>query len=573
MIAVTVAVHARFILVDTRVPRDLGLYYGGVPHAYDLLMGRTPGTADEWWHTIAQSTGWYHVVLAGLLALFGRNQDVFQVPDVFWVASLLGLVALIARRLGGDRVALTAVALTASMPGVIVAGRTGWLHVPEAVLALAGLLAWMRERGMTLRRTGVVLGLLGLLGFALRPSGLVWLGSLALPVLWTVVSARRSGARPPWSSVGWMALLWGLGSVTPLIYLRKYLTYKLEARERYVATLPDLALQAQMMLGAIPSWVIAVGLALGGVALSRWWRAPRGESAAAAAPDARLVTLVMLGAWVLVVGVLWIGFRAGIDNFTLLCPALAILAAMGFDRLAGGRSWGGAAPAMALVGFVPTVLFQFTMPGGPDAPSRSWPGLREIPSSPHLLNWYRPFDRFGEPEVKALVDATCGRESPPASCNVVVDQGLFCPFGEEPGFLELFLAGDPRVVIKTVRDAPIPSTDRVEALIVYHCGERDVQWRNRWPRSLGNLETLLEERVLEPVWTQEVGPSCDVLWYTKRGYLPHPDHLPAQGRRLLGGVPADIETLRKAPEIGDNNPQLGGPGGGQLGGPAEERRR
>ena len=178
VIAVTIAAHIRFILVDTRVPRDLGLYYGGVPHAYDLLLGRTPGALSEWWQTIGQSSGWYHLLLAAVLAIFGRGQDTFQVPDVLWVASVLTLTGLITRRIAGARAALVAVTLTAAMPGLIVSGRTGWLHVPEAALALAGVWTWMGDPGLTRRGTGVTLAVLGLLELALRPSGLVWYGSL-----------------------------------------------------------------------------------------------------------------------------------------------------------------------------------------------------------------------------------------------------------------------------------------------------------------------------------------------------------------------------------------------------------
>lgn len=564
VVAVTIAAHVRFILVDTRVPRDLGLYYGGVPHAYDLLMGRTPGTLDEWWHTIGQSTGWYHLVLGAVLAVFGRNQDTFQIPDVLWISSLLVLVGRITTRLAGARAALVAVMLVGAMPGVMVAGRTGWLHVPEAVLALVGLWTWMKDPGMKRRWTGLWMGLVGLLAFTLRPSGLVWVGSLAPLVLWSVVCARRAGQRAPWGSAALVVLGWAAGSVVPLLYLNKYLSYKFDARDRYMSTLPDLALQAQMMLGAIPSWVVVLGLSMGAYAAYGLWRARRAgqavEEGVGAGPEGvpevgRAATAQLL-IWTALVFVLWVGFRAGIDNFTLLCPALAILATLGMERVKGAPG-----VTLGLIAFVPTVVLQFTPPGGPDSPDRSWPGLREIPSSPHLLNWFRPFDRFGEPELKALVDATCGQGAPPGTCEVVVDQGLYTPFGEEPGYLELFLAGDPRVALLTVRDAPLGHDKSMNALIEYHCGDRDLQWRERWPRSLPNLEALLQQRVLEPVWVHEVGPSCEVLWYTKMGYLPHPELLPAQGRRLLGGQPADPEQLREGPEHGEKVPMLGGPAG------------
>lgn len=525
------------MLADDRVPGDLGMYYAGVPHAFDLLMGNTPGTLGEWLHTIGQPTGWYHLLLAGLLALFGRNQDTFALPGVLWVLLLLVAVARLGRRVGGEGGALAAVALSAAMPGVVLSGRTGWIHVPEAALVLSALAAFAADPELSRRRTALALAGLGGLTLALRPSGLVWVGSLAALLALQALRARRAGAPLPPRALLGVGVGWALGLATLVPALPRYLELKGLARARYEALLPELGLQVQMLLGALPGLLSALGL-LGWLILLVRRRADEEGLALGAAERA---ALGLAAGWLALAGVLWIFFQSGLDNFTLVCPALALLAAA-----SGARLLPRLGPALAVIAFLPSWGLQWVDPPPQGSPLRHIPGLREIPIDPHVLSAFRPLEGFGEAEIRALVDATCGEESPPQRCTVVADQGLFAPFGEEPGYLELFLSGETRVRLFTLRDERLPMSQRVEALSEFHCGDRDLHWRARWPRSLQNLEELMSRAKLEPVWSQQVGPGCTFLWLTPKGYVAHPELLPKSGQRLIAGQPGSHEQLRDA---------------------------
>lgn len=537
LIVLTVHAHARFIISDDRVPGDLGMYYSGVPHAFDLVMGRTPGTLDEWAHTVFQPTGWYHLLLARIMAVLGRGQDTFLLPGVLWVLLLLVGVYRLGRWIAGDGGGLIAVALTAAMPGVFLSGRTSWIHVPEAALVLSALALWVDDPDLGRRRTAVGMGALGALTLALRPSGLVWVGSLAALLLVRHLRARRGGKPLQKGRLLGIGLAWLAGAAVAASRIGEYLQLKALARDRYDTLLPELGMQLQMLLGALPGVVAVLGLAAGALG----WQRARKDNTLPRLPDPASDLLKLAGLWVVASLGLWLVSRAGLDNFTLLCPALALLAAAGLSRIAPT-----AGAALAVLAFLPAWGLQWISPPDQSSLLRAVPGLREIPIDPHVLSAYRPLDGFGEEEIEALVDATCGENTPPQRCTVVADQGLFAPFGEEPGYLELFLSGETRVRLYTIRDQQIPMSQRVEALAEYHCGDRDPAWRYRWPRSLQNLEELMERSKLEPVWSQQVGPGCTFLWLTPRGYLAHPQLLPRTGQRLMAGQPSTPDQLRGA---------------------------
>lgn len=533
VIAATLIAHARFILVDTRIPRDLGLYYEGVPHAYDLLNGRTPGTAAEWLHTLGMSTGWYHVFLGGLLTVLGRNQDSFQVPDLLWMGVILVAVAGLGRRLAGEVAALCAVCLTAAMPGVVVAARTAWIHVPEAAICLLGLWAWVADPGLARRRTALVLALVPMLAFSLRPSGFIWAGSMMGLVAWSAWRGRNA-ERVGRLKLALIVLGCALGTIPPLRYFGEYMSAKMASRARYASTLPDALLQIQMMVGALPAWISAVGLVLGIVAALRSIRRLRlGEGAR---PAGALLVL-----WVGLAGVLWLLFQAGVDNFTVAGPALALVASFGLASLLPR-----AGSVLSLLAVFVFWFFQWIPQPDGGSIVRRTPGLREITFDPHLMNFYRPWSHFGEPEMRALVDATCGRDAKPGECVVIADQGLYVPFGEEPGRLELFLAGETRIQLLPIRDVQDPNTQKLDALAEFHCGERDIQWRLRWPRSLPNLETLISAQKLEPAWSMEVGPQCVFLWLTPGGTVQTPEQLPRGGMEK-GALPSGGPPRQEPP--------------------------
>ena len=517
---VTATLHLVYLYADTRVPRDLGLYYSSVPLALRAMSGTARLEGGPWGRLLLQPTGWYNVVQAGCLRVFGRSPDAFQVPDVLAATLIVLFTGWIARRLGGDRAGAIAAALVASMPGVVVAARTSWLHVPEAALALGAVVAWMADPLLRRWRTPLIVGVCVALGLALRPSGLVWMGSLGLLPLASVWLARRAGEKAPWGKV---ALTLGVAALVlpiPLRNIQEYLGAKAAARERYATTLPDLGLQVKLLFGGIPTAALAaaLGMRLGG-------RVARTED------PARAPALLLLGAWVVGALVLWAGFQAGIDNFTLLCPALAALAAV---TLAARPRLG---LAVALAAWIPFAVMQFVPAQGPDALTHRVPGLRDLAMEPHLLNQYRAYSRFGAPEVRDLVSATCGERAQPRSCVIVADQGLYQPFGEEPGHLELFLAGEERVRLENLRMLRSANQLPIAALAEFHCGERDIAWRLRWPTSLPMLEQLTQAQDLRPVWALEVGPGCTFVWFTPAGMVKYPDHLPLAGHRVAPGDP------------------------------------
>jgi hypothetical protein len=253
---------------------------------------------------------------------------------------------------------------------------------------------------------------------------------------------------------------------------------------------------------------------------------------------------------------LWALFQAGLDNFTLFGPALAIAAGVGFARVVPRVGTG----ACVLGGFLLAFLPQWLSIPRPDTPLHVVPGLGPLLATPTVTNFYRPFDAFGREQAAALFDATCP-DPEPLTCHVVVDQGLFYPFAEEVGHLELFFLDEDRLVLHPLQFANDLDAIPIDALSEFHCGERDNQWRDRYPGSRERLLALMTRAELAPAWWTEVSPGCTVLWFTPRGEIARLDQLPRMPDHLRGRPPPPSGLG------GPPGPPGEGPGAGQGPGP------
>lgn len=485
VVAVSVANHIGWILVDGRMPQDLGLYYTNMRSIFWGLAGQ----GDFPWSDVFAVGGWYNLLIAAVLRGAGRSAEAFRSLDVFWLLATLGLTAAIGRRLHGWRGAFVATALAASMPVLLVTGRMAWIHTPETSLVLAMTLAWLLDPRMERIATIAVHALCGGLVIWLRPSGLVWVASLVPFLAW------GDGVVRPWRRLAVPVVAWAASGTPALLEMDNYLMAKAGARERYVLQVPDVLHQLHGILGMVPTYACLVLATLG---LRRPF-APR----------------LLFFAWAAGAVALWAIFRAGLDNFPLLAPGLALLA-------------GGAAllvPRVATVGAALGLGIFVSSQWLPVQSAASGPsrfgilfGSRE--SQPG--NYSRAWSGYGAAELGALLGAACSDDEP---CTIVADQGLLFPYSEEPGQLELFLSRRKNVSLVDVRQG-LPQVSRVDALVHFDCPERDPSFRQRFNRSEDAANRLVRGYGLAVAWGTQYGRACTVWWYTPGGRVPNPALLP-----------------------------------------------
>jgi hypothetical protein len=523
--------HVFFLMADLRVPRDLGQYYQSLPILFQSLERPSPSILG----LVFERGGWYNALLAVWMRLFGRTGDTFQSMDVIGVAAICALAGLVARSAAPSersRAAFVATALTAAAPIVAIQGRQSWIHIPETALVLGALLAHVRDPRLERVSTIVISGICGALAVWLRPSGLVWMASLA-PLLLAVPEAQRRRA-------AYTAGAWLLGVLPLLSDMRLYLDAKMEARGRYFEQVPELLIQVQSGIGLPVLVVTLIGM---GLALVR----RRGPLEA------------VLGGWLVLPFVLWSVFGAGIDNFTPVAPALALFAAFGYAE----RPIVAALTGVLWFGYY---LPQYLWPGD-DGPTVRISNFLGVPATPNRGSFYRPFGDPAYEVVPALIDATCPA---PEICVVAVDQGLFEPYAEDPGFLRLFLTGRDHVRLSPI--AMAGGGDRVvQALVRYECGEEnDRRWRERFPDSLTRIEALISSSNLEEAWKGEAYPGCMVLWLTPGGEMAIPERAPGEipssgasfrgiGTPMRPDAPPPIDGLPPAHGPGSKPPGQGGP--------------
>jgi len=496
ILAVLVA-QLHFAFNDVRLPRDPGLYYKLLPSLYHAMSDPLVN-AGELLGALVQSSGWYNLLLAAGVHLLGRGPLAFELACAGWVSLLLLGVALVARHEGSPLAGFCAAALAAAMPMVIIMGRTPWIHIPEAALAVIVLAAWQRDRGLVRWRTVLFVGMGGVLTITLRHSGLIWLGAMAPMLLWTPTATR------PWRRIAVVLACWALAIVVPAMQLLEYLEAKMGARDRYATQLPEFLEQLVSNLAWPTLLVCALGLVLLNI------RRP-------SMPTGPIRPLLFM--WLLAGGALWSLFRAGLDNFTPMMAALAILAGLGLARMG---SWG---MIPALFAFVVSTLPQW-LEKDTVVVFHSIPGFPDFTAGVHPNNHYRPWQGFAHPQVRDLLEASCP-SLPQAGCIIAVDQGLFSPFTEDPGMLELFLMDLERVNLLSLRDiGGLPRLETVHGMSSYYCPERDAQWRERYPHSQALLKELMDGFELDAVWSTELFLGCTYLWMAPGGVLENPEALP-----------------------------------------------
>lgn len=489
--ALTALSHLRFLVLDTRLPRDLCLCLGDIPATAGRLA--SPRGWLDTLASLAEPSGWLVLLDAVTFDLGGPNA--VQLLDVVGITAVVLLSARLGTTLGGPWAGSAAALLVAAMPGLVVEGRLGWIHLPEAAMTLGALAAWAADPVVSRVRTAAMLGILGAAILTLRPSGLVWTSTLLLPLAWSWYFG--GGDR---RHLGVVLGAWAVAALVPFGELPDYLAGKLMARARYASVVPALLPQLALVLGALPLGVL--GLSLPGVGLGLR-RVPTG---------AARVLLVVIAAWAGGAAALVLLFRAGLDNHVTAMPAFAILAGWGFATMAPR-----AGSILAGLAFLAQLVPQWLPTPGAESPWWRIPGAWRYPVAPTILNYYVPFEAYEPADVTMLVDAVCPGTR---RCTIVTTDGLYLPHGEEPGQLELFYAGEDRVDVVSAHALPADRMPKVDALVEYICREPDRAWESRWPQNRPNRDRLVREQKLTPVWATEVAPGCRMQWSVPEGRVP-----------------------------------------------------
>ncbi len=509
-----VAAHIGFVARDSRLPPDLNRVFTDLPTLYSDL-----GSVSTWGHaltlTFTHTTGWYNFLIAAASQIAGRPSAVFEIGLIAWFAVLLWATASLADRLAGPAAACVAVALTASAPSVFAFARQGWVHVLEAAIALTLLAIWSRDAGLVARRTRVGIAVGGILLLWTRTSGLIFAAS----VLVAMASGWRVGGPGYFRRAAWAVGPWSVGLIPVIAVGQNYMSDKLASRARYFDMVRPLSEQLPDDLG----WSVLALLVAGVAALAYGWKRDAHEPTA----------FYVLGTWVVVGFSLVFVFGVGIDNFTVIVPAAAVLAGVGLVRVHERLAL---AP---LVLWIP-VAISFWLPQ-----SQAGALLQIVPGTPkgmrddHADNFLRVYNEFGVAEIRRLLDATCPSRDT-VTCYVGVDRGLFRPSPEEPGALELFLMGEHHVELNSLAEARV-IPGRLDAVARYGCTQSDIGWVRRFPRAFYNTQMITSAQGLTIAWKKVLSGNCSFEWYTKNGRVANVNALPkgdplGQLRRGPGGT-------------------------------------
>jgi hypothetical protein len=473
VVALAVGMLGLFFALDGRLPRDPGLYWAELPPVWRALQ------AGEWGlvgRVLVRPGGWL-VGLLAVLAQLGRGPWLLEGLSLVSVGTIVGCAGRLGRALAPGAEArgwggLTGALLAAGMPLVVVQARLPWIHLPEAALLALVVTILVEDPHLERRRSMVGATLAGAALASVRHSGLVWLV--------TVVPLLRGRA---W----WLVLPWGLGALPSLAVLAPYLTAKGAARQSYAARLPGLGQQVLALWGFVPLAAVAAGL-VGRVRSRRW------DRAALAGGGMVLTGLVM-----------WAVFQAGLDNFTPVALGLVLLAVGGAGRATAGLG----ALAVGWVGLV-----SFTPVGAP--------GLRSLE---------RPWPAPELGLVRELLRASCAS----GPCRIGASSGVFQPYGEEPGRLELWLLGWDEVELVDLRSGGRDlAVGGAAAVVEWDCPAGSAAWMQRFPRSRAWQRAAHRQHGLAPAWVFRPDPACALVWWAPGGELegPEPDRgRPPEGRR------------------------------------------
>lgn len=469
------AEHTLYAVSGQSFPRDLNLAYKPLPILYDQL---DHGFWTAVGHTLMQPGGWYNGLLAAWLHLVGPSGVGFELFMVPWFGLLLLACALLTHAWRDDVAALAATSIVAQMPVLLLSSRLGWVHIPEAAMVLLAAWALTVDGGLWRWRTVALLAAVGILVITLRPSGLLWMGTVAalgVAIHASGGSRAKKEARTRHSLLrpGIVALAWGVAAAVPLPLLRGYTSGKIGLHDRYASAVPPLLPQVLDHLGVFLLACAAISTGLGLVAVL--------ARTAGSAPRPKLdLMFVTLASWISGSLVMYVVVRCGLDNFPLMYVAIAIAVGSGPGH-----------PLLALVPFASWLVVTSTRT------------LDELGPGPPL-----PSSRITE-----LLDATCPERGPRRRCVIVTDQGLFVPRSEEPGELELFLLREVDVVLLTVHQRQAMVV-KPAALASWSCGAaEDAIWRQRSPRGDQEREAIITRWALSASEKMNV-EGCTFTWST-----------------------------------------------------------
>lgn len=490
VLLLVVAAQARFALVDARLPPDANHAHQTLPLIHHCL-----GSSHDWplalWAAVGETGGWYNFLIAGATHLTGSGTGVMRLLHLAWVAGVLLGLWLIARRLWGEAAGLMALLLISPLSmGIHQLGRMGWIHVAELALLLQvmdGLLADPRLE----RRAGVArIAIFGLLTLALRPTGLVWMATLA-PLL---LLAHRRGA--PLRRVLAVAGTWALALLPLARDLVPYLQDKFEARPRYDAIASVALLIPQLVDDLGLPWAVA---ALAGLLLLLFQRGVR-----------HILPRVVLASWLVIPLTLYLAFNVGLVNFPVLYAAAALLGAAGLSRLP--------TPAVA----APLLLLWLGAYAAQWMPMPQAEALyRQIDDANIGLhrdspnNYFRPYLAPDLEQIQTLLDRAC----PPgkATCPVIVESSLLHPAGLDSGRLGLFLLGRRQVKLLEMRDLGAPEDEpQPRAYARFDCPEYAASFAQRHPDASSRGDGMRAAKGLRLTHELKLEPGCKFLWYTPK---------------------------------------------------------
>lgn len=481
VVITVLAAHVAWALADGRLPVDLGQYYSALPDVWRALQ---QGDLRTFASPLFSPGGWYTSLLAAWLTVFGRSVLAFRLLDAVWLGCVLGGSAWLARARGGPVAGLLLASLLGSAPILVGVARLSWIHLPEAALVVGLALVAGSDPSLRHWRTAWLGALGALLTVALRPSGLLWVPTLALLL------------DPAWRGPHRRRLLLPVGGYLAGLllqapFLPAYLLAKSQARERYALQVPDLLAQSLDQVG-LPLLLVA---ALG-------WLLARSERSATA-----LLWLI----WSALPIILSLVTQVGLDNFTLWMPGVLGIASLGLAR------WPRVSLLVSLPVFAVFTAAQFLEAPTPGSRTERLYRLAAMPAQQGPLNPYRPWQGYGADTIEARLDEVCPTDR---VCVVVADQGMVAPHAEEPGRLGLFLLGRDDVSLVWLADRD-PTPRHVDALVTWACPD-DAAWRQRFPWTENLRDQLGQAWKLSLHWAYPEWGPCTVGWWTPPADLDTP---------------------------------------------------
>ncbi len=507
LILAVVVAHVRFAVMDGRPPQDPNHCLGSLPSVFQL-MGSASNVPELLEYVFSRTSSWYSLLLAASMRLVGVSPGVLQAFHVVWVGLLVTMVALVARRLWGPAAAVTALVLVPpNSEAMIVLGRIGWIHIPELALFLGVLLLWIRDPALQRRWTVVGAAALGVAGIVIRPSGLIWAGTL-VPLLlsgWLDSEQRRRFVL----RCAAVLVCWALALIPVVQELSSYVDNKLVSRDRYA-----FLASADVLLAGVRADVgVVTGLvALAGIVLL-----------ALRFPRRRWRVVALLAAWVVLPFVLYLTLHAGMPNFPAYVAALALLGAGGLARFP--RIARGALPVLGVV--------WLTLYGAQWLPTHTAGHLfaRWAPGNLYVddpLNHYRVDEWMEARIILELIDASCPNMDR-RECTIHVDRCLFRPSGVDPGWLEMFLYDLTNVRLVPVWDPNYPVSQVAgDGMGSYICAQAETDWLARFPQTQQRRDEAVQRLHYEEVWSRRMAPGCRYTWYTPHGEVDDLERMPRE---------------------------------------------